>query len=459
MKGYVNNVLEAIGNTPIVKLDKSITGVDSEIYVKLEYLNPGGSIKDRIGCYILDKAKENGVLKPGGTIIEGTSGNTGVGLAMWAALNGHQCIFVLADKQSKEKIDNLRSFGAKVLVCPTNVEPEDPRSYYSVSKRLSETIPNSYYVNQYENLWNRETHFHTTGPEIFNQTNGEFDVFMAGVGTGGTISGTAEYLKSVMPNLTVVGIDCEGSIVAHYAKTGEMMEAHSYVLEGLGEDFIPGNYNFDVIDDWVMIGDKESFLMTRKLLTKQAIYAGGSSGGAVVGAIKYAKTLKEPKKILVILPDSGNRYTSKIFNDDWMSDNGYKESTFNIQIKEVLGLLGKSDSEIITIDDGKTIGDAITLMNQKGISQVPVLAGNQIKGVVQEKDLLKPLYEGEYHSSDSISLALSNTFQVIDQEELLSKVTSSLLSKQTVIVLEKEKIKSLLTNIDILQFISHNGDL
>lgn len=459
MKGYVNNVLEAIGNTPIVKLDKSITGVDSEIYVKLEYLNPGGSIKDRIGCYILDKAKASGDLKPGGTIIEGTSGNTGVGLAMWAALNGHQCIFVLADKQSKEKIDNLRAFGAKVIVCPTNVEPADPRSYYSVSKRLSETIPNSYYVNQYENLWNRDTHFYTTGPEIFQQTNGEFDIFMAGVGTGGTISGTAAYLKTVMPNLTVVGIDCEGSIVAHYAKTGEMTEAHSYVLEGLGEDFIPGNYNFDVIDDWVMIGDKESFLMTRKLLTKQAIYAGGSSGGAVVGAIKYAKTLKEPKKILVILPDSGNRYTSKIFNDDWMSNNGYKESSFNIQIKEVLSLLGKNQDEIITIGDNKTIGDAIKLMNQKGISQVPVMAGSQIKGVVQEKDLLKPLYEGQYHSNDSISLALTNTFQVIDQEELLSKVTSSLLNKQTVIVLEKDKIKSLLTNIDILQFISHNGEL
>ena len=459
MKGYVNNVIEAIGNTPIVKLDKSITGVDSEIYVKLEYLNPGGSIKDRIGCYILDKAKENGDLKPGGTIIEGTSGNTGVGLAMWAALNGHQCIFVLADKQSKEKIDNLRAFGAKVLVCPTNVEPEDPRSYYSVSKRLSETIPNSYYVNQYENLWNRETHFNTTGPEIYEQTKGEFDVFMAGVGTGGTISGTAEYLKTVMPNLTVVGVDCEGSIVAHYAKTGEIIEAHSYVLEGLGEDFIPGNYNFDVIDDWVMIGDKESFLMTRKLLTKQAIYAGGSSGGAVVGAIKYAKTLKEPKKILVILPDSGNRYSSKIFNDDWMSDNGYKESTFNIQIKEVLQLLDKANDQIITIQDDQTIGDAIKLMNEKGISQVPVVTGDQIKGVVQEKDLLKPLYEGEYHSSDSISLALTNSFQVIDQEELLSKVTHSLLNKQTVIVLEKNKIKSLLTNIDILQFISHNGEL
>lgn len=459
MKGYVNNVLEAIGNTPIVKLDKNFTGVDSEIYVKLEYLNPGGSIKDRIGTYILDMAKKNGLLKPGGTIIEGTSGNTGVGLAMWAALNGYKCIFVLADKQSKEKIDNLRAFGAKVVVCPTNVEPEDPRSYYSVSKRLSETIPNSYYVNQYENLWNRETHFHTTGPEIFKQTNGEFDVFMAGVGTGGTISGTAEYLKSVMPNVKVVGIDCEGSIVAHYAKTGEMIPAHSYVLEGLGEDFIPGNYNFDVIDDWVMIGDKESFLMTRRLLTKQGIYAGGSSGGAVVGAIKYAKTLTEPKKILVILPDSGNRYSSKIFNDDWMSDNGYKESAFNIQIKEVLKMLNKENEKLITINDKATIGQAISEMNRMGISQIPVMNGDQIKGIIQEKDLLKPLYEGEFASNDSISLVTSNAFEIIDQEELLSKVTSSLLAKQTVIVLEKDKVKNLLTNIDILKFISDNGEL
>ena len=457
MKGSVNNVIEAIGNTPIVKLDPVFTGVKSEIYVKLEYLNPGGSIKDRIGSYILDQALKKGLVKPGGTIIEGTSGNTGVGIAMWAALNKMKCIFVLADKQSKEKIDNLRAFGAKVVVCPTNVEPEDPRSYYSVSKRLSETIPNSYYVNQYENLWNRETHFHTTGPEIYKQTGGEFDIFMAGVGTGGTISGTAAFLKTVMPEVKVVGVDCVGSIVAQYAKTGDKSGAHSYVLEGLGEDFIPGNYNFDVIDDWVVVDDKESFIMTRKLLSKQAIYSGGSSGAAIAGAIRYAKNLKEPKKILVILPDSGNRYSSKIFNDDWMSDNGYKESTFNVQIKDAIEEIGKNQNQIFSLPDTASLGDAIKLMNEKGISQVPIMSGEEVKGVLSEKDLLKPLYDNEFSINDSVSLLLNSKFIKIEETELISQITDNLLNREVVLITKGGKPSMILTNIDILEYISKHG--
>lgn len=323
MKGAKKNVIDAIGNTPIVKLNKVANGVASEIYVKLEYMNPGGSSKDRIGGYIMDRAVAAGKIKPGGTIIEGTSGNTGVGLAMWASVNGYKCIFVMADKQSQEKINNLRSFGAEVVVCPTNVEPEDPQSYYSVSARLAREIPNSYHVNQYDNLWNREAHIAVTGPEIFEQTQGDFDVYMAGVGTGGTITGISTYLKTKMPNLTTVGVDCEGSIVAQFAKTGDMSGARSYVIEGIGEDFIPGNYDFSKIDDWVMTGDRESFIMTRRLLKEEGIYTGGSGGAAVVGAIRYAETLKEPKKILVVLPDSGNRYTSKIYNDAWMVKMGY----------------------------------------------------------------------------------------------------------------------------------------
>ena len=323
MQGSGENVLDAIGNTPIVKLNKVTKDIFSEIHVKLEYMNPGGSIKDRIGKYILQQAVQKGDLKPGGTIIEGTSGNTGVGLAMYAAINNNKCIFVLADKQSQEKIDNLRAFGAEVIVCPTDVEPEDSRSYYSVSKRLAETTANSYYVDQYANLLNRETHVKETGPEIYRQTNGDFDIFMAGVGTGGTITGCAMYLKKKMPKLTIVGIDCEGSIIAHYAKTGEIGIARPYVIEGIGEDFIPENYDFSCIDDFVTVGDKESFLMTRRLLKEEGIYAGGSSGAAVAGAIRYAQGLKEKKRILVILPDSGNRYSSKIYNDNWMTENGY----------------------------------------------------------------------------------------------------------------------------------------
>ena len=281
MKQFDQTVLDVVGNTPIIKLSEQTANVESEIYAKLEFLNPGGSIKDRIGTYMLEQAIERGDLQPGGTIIEGTSGNTGVGLAMFAALHGYKTIFVLADKQSPEKIQNLRAFGAKVIVCPTNVEPDDPRSYYSVSKRLAESTPNSFYVNQYDNLDNRATHFHTTGPEIFRQTQGEFDVFMCGVGTGGTISGIGAYLKSKMPHVQIVGIDIQGSILAHYKKTGEIGDAHPYILEGIGEDILPENVDWDVIDDFVMVEDKESFIMTRKLLTQEAIYAGGSSGAAV----------------------------------------------------------------------------------------------------------------------------------------------------------------------------------
>ena len=341
MNEFNQNILDVIGNTPIVKLNKVGNHVSSDIYVKLEYLNPGGSIKDRMGVYLCQKAVERGDLKPGGTIVESTSGNTGVGIALFAAIHGYNCVFVMADKQSQEKIDNLKAYGAKVIVCPTNVEPEDPRSYYSVAAKLG-SLPNSVFLDQYGNMDNGECHFEITGPEIFKQTNGEFDTFIASVGTGGTISGCSRYLKSKMPNLKTVGVDCEGSILMHYHKTGQICEAKSYVVEGIGEDFIPDNVIFDLIDDFVMVNDKESFLMTREMLTKEGIYAGGSCGSAVVGAIRYAESLDKPERILVILPDSGNRYASKIYNDNWMQKMGYinaenSKDELDLQIDKILG--------------------------------------------------------------------------------------------------------------------------
>ena len=341
MNKFNQNILDVIGNTPIVKLNKVGNHVSSDIYVKLEYLNPGGSIKDRMGVYLCQKAVERGDLKPGGTIVESTSGNTGVGIALFAAIHGYNCVFVMADKQSQEKIDNLKAYGAKVIVCPTNVEPEDPRSYYSVAAKLG-NLPNSVFLDQYGNMDNGESHFEITGPEIYKQTNGEFDTFLASVGTGGTISGCSRYLKSKMPNLKTVGVDCEGSILMHYHKTGEICEAKSYVVEGIGEDFLPDNVLFDQIDDFVMVNDKESFLMTRELLTKEGIYAGGSCGSAVVGAIRYAESLDKPERILVILPDSGNRYASKIYNDNWMQKMGYinaenSKDELDLQRDKILG--------------------------------------------------------------------------------------------------------------------------
>ena len=340
MNKFNQNILDVIGDTPIVKLNKIGNHVSSDIYVKLEYLNPGGSIKDRMGVYLCQKAVERGDLKPGGTIVESTSGNTGVGIALFAAIHGYNCVFVMADKQSQEKIDNLKAYGAKVIVCPTDVQPEDPRSYYSVAAKLG-SLPNSVFLDQYGNMDNGESHFEITGPEIYKQTNGAFDTFLATVGTGGTISGCSRYLKSKMPNLKTVGVDCEGSILMHYHKTGEICEAKSYVVEGIGEDFLPDNVLFDQIDDFVMVNDKESFLMTRELLTKEGVYAGGSCGSAVVGAIRYAETLDKPERILVILPDSGNRYASKIYNDKWMRKMGYfkdeiSKDELDLQIDKIL---------------------------------------------------------------------------------------------------------------------------
>ena len=272
---------------------------------------------------MLNEAVREGSLRPGGTIIESTSGNTGVGLALWAAVHGYRCIFVLADKQSKEKIDNLKATGARVEVCPTDVRPEDPRSYYSVAERLSREIPGAFYVDQYNNLHNRDAHYRGTAPEILAQTEGDFDTFVATVGTGGVISGCGRYFKEKMDRVNIVGIDCEGSIVAQYAKTGNMSGAYPYVLEGVGEDFIPANYDFSVIDSWEVVGDRESFIMTRRLLKEEGIYAGGSAGAALCGAFKYARNLSSSEDILLLLHDSGHRYASKIYNDDWMREHGY----------------------------------------------------------------------------------------------------------------------------------------
>lgn len=454
-----NNVLEAIGNTPIVKLNKVTKGIESEIYVKIECLNPGGSIKDRIGTYILNTAMKKGLIQPGGTVIEATSGNTGIGLAMFSAVHNLKLICVMTDKQSQEKIDALKAFGAEIVICPTNVEPDDPRSYYCVAEKLSKTIPNSYYVNQYQNQFNRETHFNTTGPEIYEQTGGHFDTFIAGVGTGGTISGTGAFLKTKMKNLKVIGVDIEGSILAHYHKTGELIEVKPYVLEGLGEDILPENVVFSVIDDFVVVKDKESFLMTRDLLRKEGLYVGGSSGAAVVGALRYARSLKKPEKILVILPDSGNRYQSKIFNDDWMRRHGYIESPYQIKVSELLSRLKKKIKNLLTLDQSATIGDSIKFMETHNIGQVPIRKNNEIVGVISEKDILIPLYQGKLKVSDNIAEVRPSEFELVKESDPLEKVNNILEQKKVPLVMMNGEITNILTHIDILNFFSLEGKL
>jgi len=448
------NILETIGNTPIVQIQKLAREVSSNIYVKLEYLSVGGSIKDRIATYIVDDAEKSGRLKPGGTIIEATSGNTGFGLAIVAAVRGYKTIFVMPDKMSQEKIQNLRAFGARVIITPTNVPPEDPRSYYSVAKRLVEETPNCCYSNQYHNPQNPLTHYEKTGPELWKQMDGKLDALVCGLGTGGTVTGIGKYLKEQNPKIKIVGADPIGSVYYEYFKTKKMGQAHAYKVEGIGEDFLPSTIDFKYIDDVVQVTDKESFQTTRQLLTEEGIFAGGSSGAAVCGAIKYAKTLKKPEEILVILPDSGDRYLSKVFNDDWMRENGYLDTKFEFGTARDILDIKSGPERIVTTAKNTKIIDVIRLMKEHGISQLPVVDKSGILGMVSEAKILQYLFDKSHKAEDVIEPLISDRFKQISFDESVQNIADTIRDNKTVVVFESGKIFGIITKIDLLSYYS-----
>lgn len=452
-----DNVIQSIGNTPITKLHRVTQGCPADVYVKMEFMNPGGSIKDRIGYWLIEDFEKKGELKPGGTIVEGTSGNTGMGLAIAAAIKGYRSVFVLPDKMSNEKIRTLRAFGAKVVVTPTAVEPDDPRSYYSVSKRLAREIPNSVYINQYNNLSNRECHYKTTGPEIYGQMP-DLDVFVAGIGTGGTVCGVSKFLKEKNPKVKTLAVDPVGSIVYDAFKTGKHVEAKPYKVEGIGEDFLPENYDFKLLDDMVQVEDKDAFIMTRELLTKEGLFAGVSSGAAVVGAIKWAKKQGEAmrgKKILVILPDSGNRYLSKVYDDDWMREAGFLEAGGLGTVNDLMIQLRMRNTNLVVAKPTDKVSALVERMREHGISQVPVRdERGWIKGVVTESGLLKALYQGQLKSNDAIEPMVDPSVEFVKTTDSLEHVSRVLTSGKTPLVSEGENsLAAIITKIDLLAYL------
>jgi cystathionine beta-synthase len=456
MPGAVPSIIDAIGNTPIVRLNAVTADIESEIYVKVEYMNPAGSMKDRVGLNIIRDAEERGMLGPGGTIIEATSGNTGAGLAMVAAIRGYKCIFVMPDKMSQEKISALRAYGAKVVICPTAVEPSDPRSYYSVARRLVEETPGAFYANQYHNPANPEAHYISTAPEIWAQTNGEFDVFCSGMGTGGTLSGCARYFKERKPSIKIVGVDPVGSLYYEYVKTGRLTKSFSYYVEGIGEDFLPSTMNLDILDEVVQVDDLECFMMTRELVRREGIFCGGSCGAAVMGAIKYARAQKQPKRILVLLPDNAQKYLSKIFNDDWMRSNGFLDDSMNEGT--VAHILKRRPQKLITIGTSTTVREAVSTLKQHGISQLPVLDENgRHCGIVAEIDLLNHLVEHQGALDTPVAQLVESDYATVTPHTRITLLKRIFNDAKVVLVTENDQLRGLLSKIDLIDYLARDA--
>lgn len=430
---YAKNILETIGNTPMVKLNKIVEGIDATVLAKIETFNPGNSVKDRMALKMIEDAEEQGLLKPGGTIIEGTSGNTGMGLAIAANVKGYKCIFVIADKQSKEKIDILKALGAEVVVCPTAVEPEDPRSYYSVSRRLAEETPNSWYALQYDNLSNTAAHYESTGPEIWKQTDGKVTHFVVGVGTGGTISGVGRYLKEQNPNIKIWGIDTYGSVFKKYHETGEFdpNEIYSYITEGIGEDILPANVDFDIIDGFEKVTDKDGAVYTRKLAREEGIFVGNSAGSAIKGVLQLKDNFNPDDVVVVLFHDHGSRYVGKMFNDDWMRERGFLEE----KVRSAADLTARrEDNELITIKTEELVSHAIERMRTHDISQLPVMDAEGFVGSLDEGDLFRSYFEDKDIADRPIKEIMNKPFPIVQKNASLEDI-SKLIDKNNPAVL------------------------
>ncbi len=454
MKKVCNNILETIGNTPMVRLNAIVKDIPATVYAKVETFNPGNSIKDRMALKMIEDAEKDGRLKPGGTIIEGTSGNTGMGLAIAAIIKGYKCIFTTTDKQSKEKVDALRAFGAEVIVCPTDVDPEDPRSYYSVSSRLEREVPNSWKPNQYDNLSNSQAHYESTGPEIWDQTDGKITHLVVGVGTGGTISGTGRYLKEKNPNIKVLGIDTYGSVFKKYKETGifDKNEIYPYVTEGIGEDFLPENVDFSVIDHFEKVTDKDAAIYTREVVRKEGIFVGNSGGSAIAGLLQMKHFFKPEDVVVVIFHDHGTRYLGKMFNDEWMIEKGYLDVS-GLAAKD---LVSGQKGHVMTIETDQTVSEAIALMTKNDFSQMPVTRQGRIVGAISEKGLYEKLIGNPEIKTQKVEAIMETAFPFTDISTPVQSLAHMLNADHDALLVKDFKTDNtyIITKADIIKALS-----
>ncbi|PZX48686.1 pyridoxal-phosphate dependent enzyme [Algoriphagus chordae] len=448
-----NSIIETIGNTPMIRLNKLAKHIKGDVLVKVEYFNPGNSMKDRMAIKMVEDAEKAGLLKPGGTIIEGTSGNTGMGLALAAVAKGYKCIFTMADKQSKEKIDILKAVGAEVIVCPTNVSPDDPRSYYSIAKKLNQDIPNSFYPNQYDNLSNTAAHYETTGPEIWNDTDGKITHYAAGVGTGGSMCGTAMYLKEQNPNVVTVGIDTYGSVFKKYKETGifDEKEVYPYLTEGIGEDILPKNVNFDMIDHFVKVTDKDSAVMTRRLAREEGLFVGWSCGSAVHGALEWAKVnLQEGDQMVIILPDHGTRYLGKVYNDEWMRNHGFLEDKTFSTARDIISQRNGAYTLVSSLKTD-SVKDAIGLMNKTSVSQIPVMESGEVVGSLTDNKLLARIIDNPALKDANVADVMEDSMHFVALDSTLDVLSSMVEKEKAVLVRDAQNQIHIITKHDILE--------